>query len=362
MKGEVWKLRVPLLTPPHPAVLRQMGLETLLALLPPPGTLPSPIRPTDPPAAAHPCPPRPSCLVPYCWHARRVRARRLRHQATPLAGTTGVPSLRPSSAGLGPLPRLVCVHASGPRGAWSQVTALLCGPGAGRSAPLPHGSRAQPDRLPVRRPPPFWGTSPHIRVDRPGGDTSHVRAVDARRATMTTSASYPRNGAAPATPPRPSGPSSATWAVHEAPTSCSMRWHIGTMEMTYTMRGADEAEVSERLKHALPWLLTVVTSLENKGIPPAPLPWAPGVAPHGEHAVPRRACGAGGLVSAPPCDDGPPQQCERRVVQPSPRRWHLLQRQVRRTARWIPPLPGRRLSPGCRRWPAIPPTSTHARR
>ena len=107
------------------------------------------------------------------------------------------------------------------------------------------------------------------------------------------------------------------------------------------MRGADEAEVSERLKHALPWLLTVVTSLENKGIPPAPLPWAPGVAPHGEHAVPRRACGAGGLVSAPPCDDGPPQQCERRVVQPSPRRWHLLQRQVRRAARWIPPLPGR---------------------
>ena len=46
MKGEVWKLRVPLLTPPHPAVLAQMGLETLLALLPPPGTLPQP-DPTD---------------------------------------------------------------------------------------------------------------------------------------------------------------------------------------------------------------------------------------------------------------------------------------------------------------------------
>jgi hypothetical protein len=51
------------------------------------------------------------------------------------------------------------------------------------------------------------------------------------------------------------------------------------MEMTYTMRGADEAEVSERLKHALPWLLTVVTSLENKGIPPALLPWASGTLP-----------------------------------------------------------------------------------
>lgn len=96
---------------------------------------------------------------------------------------------------------------------------------------------------------------------------------------MTTATSYPRNGAAPTTPVSPSGPSSATWVVHEAPTSCSLRWHIGTMEMTYTMRGADEAEVSERLKHALPWLLTVVTSLENKGIPPALLPWASGTLP-----------------------------------------------------------------------------------
>jgi type IV secretory pathway TraG/TraD family ATPase VirD4 len=41
MKGEVWKLRVPLLTPPQPAVLAQMGLETLLALLPPPGSPPA---------------------------------------------------------------------------------------------------------------------------------------------------------------------------------------------------------------------------------------------------------------------------------------------------------------------------------
>ena len=105
---------------------------------------------------------------------------------------------------------------------------------------------------------------------------------------MTTSASYPRNGAAPATPPSPSGPSSATWAVHEAPTSCCMRWKIGTMEMTYTMRGADEAEVSERLKHALPWLLTVVTSLENKGIPPAPLPWVPGELPTASTPSPPR--------------------------------------------------------------------------
>jgi conjugal transfer pilus assembly protein TraD len=44
MKGEVWKLRVPLLTPPSPAALAQVGLDEVLATLPAPGTptLPAP--------------------------------------------------------------------------------------------------------------------------------------------------------------------------------------------------------------------------------------------------------------------------------------------------------------------------------
>lgn len=42
MKGEVWKLRVPLLTPPSPAILHAMGLDALL------GTLPAPGPPTPP--------------------------------------------------------------------------------------------------------------------------------------------------------------------------------------------------------------------------------------------------------------------------------------------------------------------------
>ena len=45
MKGEVWKLRVPLLTPPSPAVLAQVGLDALLVTLPGPG-LPAPPGPT----------------------------------------------------------------------------------------------------------------------------------------------------------------------------------------------------------------------------------------------------------------------------------------------------------------------------
>ncbi|MGE3540233.1 MAG: type IV secretion system DNA-binding domain-containing protein [Candidatus Tectimicrobiota bacterium] len=43
MKGEVWKLRVPLLTPPAPAVLEQLGLGALLS------TLPAPSRHLPPP-------------------------------------------------------------------------------------------------------------------------------------------------------------------------------------------------------------------------------------------------------------------------------------------------------------------------
>src|SRR5207244_12173257 len=38
MKGEVWKLRVPLLTPPPLSVLHAMGLSEILTTLPAPGT------------------------------------------------------------------------------------------------------------------------------------------------------------------------------------------------------------------------------------------------------------------------------------------------------------------------------------
>ena len=148
MKGEVWKLRVPLLTPPHPAVLRQMGLETLLALLPPPGTPPQHAPDQLMPATAStPVHSRPPHLVQYCWYVCRVRARRLRIRPHPLAGTPGVPSLRPSSTGLGLSP-VVCVHASRSTGHLGQVAAL---PLRSRRWPVRTAAVWQP--CPVRSPP-----------------------------------------------------------------------------------------------------------------------------------------------------------------------------------------------------------------
>ena len=150
MKGEVWKLRVPLLTPPSSAVLRTMGLDALLSTLPRQGPRHRPAQPADPPLprGRSPCcstsVPSPSLLpggilVP----SFQVRDAVLRHQDTPhWPAKPASIRVAPVVAGLGIRP-VPAVRAPGSRGAWSQVTALPSGPGAGRSAPLPGGSRAQ---------------------------------------------------------------------------------------------------------------------------------------------------------------------------------------------------------------------------
>ena len=97
---------------------------------------------------------------------------------------------------------------------------------------------------------------------------------------MTTSASLPRNGAGPSASP------SATWAVHEAPASCCLRWQVGKLEFMYTLRGIDDAELHQRLAHAVPWLLALVKGVEAEAVPPAPVPWDPGVLPTGSTPPP----------------------------------------------------------------------------
>jgi hypothetical protein len=42
VRGEVWKLRVPLLTPPPPAVLARLGLADVVAALDPAALVPGP--------------------------------------------------------------------------------------------------------------------------------------------------------------------------------------------------------------------------------------------------------------------------------------------------------------------------------
>ena len=66
----------------------------------------------------------------------------------------------------------------------------------------------------------------------------------------------------PATPPRPvpprptpasaqAVPTAATWHVRDAQTSACMRWRIGTMDVTYTIRGTTDAEVIDRIDATL---------------------------------------------------------------------------------------------------------------
>ena len=71
----------------------------------------------------------------------------------------------------------------------------------------------------------------------------------------------------------------ATWAVHEAPTSCCLRWQVGKLEFMYTLRGIDDAELHQRLARAVPWLLALVKGMEAEAVPPAPVPWDPDVLP-----------------------------------------------------------------------------------
>ena len=65
-----------------------------------------------------------------------------------------------------------------------------------------------------------------------------------------------------ATPPRPvpprptpasaqAVPTAATWQVQEAQTSACMRWRIGTMDVTYTIRGTTDDDVIDRIDATL---------------------------------------------------------------------------------------------------------------
>jgi len=98
---------------------------------------------------------------------------------------------------------------------------------------------------------------------------------------MTTSASLPRNGAAVPAPATPPSAPSATWAVHEAPASCCLRWRVGSLDMMYTLRGVDDAELYHRLGRALPWLQALIVGLETQAVPPAEPPRGPSVPPPG---------------------------------------------------------------------------------
>jgi len=77
------------------------------------------------------------------------------------------------------------------------------------------------------------------------------------------SASLP--AAAAALPPAaPSALASSAWNVNEAPASACFKFRVGTMELMYTLRGIDDAELQRRITATLPTLQEVIEACEER--------------------------------------------------------------------------------------------------
>jgi len=86
-------------------------------------------------------------------------------------------------------------------------------------------------------------------------------------APAAPSASQPAAAAAPppaALPTAPSAPASHAWDVHEAPASACFKFRVGTMELMYTLRGVDDAELQRRITATLPTLQEVIEACEER--------------------------------------------------------------------------------------------------
>jgi len=108
----------------------------------------------------------------------------------------------------------------------------------------------------------------------------HALAVELHRralAVVEGTAPAPASSAAPAAPSAsqaaaaaappaalPSAPASHAWDVHEAPASACFKFRVGTMELLYTLRGVDDAELQRRITATLPTLQEVIEACEER--------------------------------------------------------------------------------------------------
>ncbi|MEK7842178.1 MAG: hypothetical protein AAB197_05830, partial [Deltaproteobacteria bacterium] len=83
-------------------------------------------------------------------------------------------------------------------------------------------------------------------------------------APAAPSASLPAAAAAPPPAALPSAPASHAWDVHEAPASACFKFRVGTMELLYTLRGVDDAELQRRITATLPTLQEVIEACEER--------------------------------------------------------------------------------------------------
>ena len=107
----------------------------------------------------------------------------------------------------------------------------------------------------------------------------HALAVELHRRALAlfhgTAGELPPAPAAPsasqaaavaALPPAalPSAPASQTWDVHEAPASACFKFRVGNMELLYTLRGIDDAELQQRMTATLPTLQDIMEACEER--------------------------------------------------------------------------------------------------
>jgi len=87
----------------------------------------------------------------------------------------------------------------------------------------------------------------------------HTLAVELHRRALAL-----LDGTAPAPAALPSAPASHAWDVHEAPASACFKFRVGTMELLYTLRGVDDAELQRRITATLPTLQEVIEACEER--------------------------------------------------------------------------------------------------
>jgi SWIM zinc finger len=126
-----------------------------------------------------------------------------------------------------------------------------------------------------------------------GVPCKHALAVQIHQhaaALLMPSASPEPQQAAPPQAPQPKrqarARSSTVWDVHEAPASACFKFRVGTMELMYTLRGIDDAELQRRITATLPTLQEVIEACEERAAqraaareaPAAQAPQAPAAA------------------------------------------------------------------------------------
>ena len=112
----------------------------------------------------------------------------------------------------------------------------------------------------------------------------HTLAVELHRralALLEGTAPAPASSAAPAAPSAsqapaaaallpaallaaPSAPASYAWDVHEAPASACFKFRVGNLELLYTLRGIDDAELQRRMTATLPTLQDIIEACEER--------------------------------------------------------------------------------------------------